>query len=212
MDRIARIGLAVRRYALPARNAGAHIGLLLWVAVKQISLETWRLVRPTAAKVLYVNVRKIKDVDFDEQRNYWRGAIGAEDQRVAVQIAYETAVARQAQLESKAVGILQAGGIVAAGALVAVASGDMCTSLLGLGAVFYLAAAALATSHVLIPAPRRAMLIDDAVGEDSAATMAACASTMQPLGIRTANLITSGAVDLGRAALLTLVALLKLAL
>jgi hypothetical protein len=167
-----------------------------------------RLIRPTLVMALYVNGRKIKAVDFDERKRYWEGVVTTEGQRLTTQIAYDTAVARQTGLESKAVGILQAGGLVAAGALVAVASDGAWTRLLGLSALGYLAAASWATGLVLVPAPRRAVVIDDAAQESAIATVAACVSSMQPLGLRTSNLVTSGAEDLGRAAVLTLAALL----
>jgi len=115
---------------------------------------------------------------------------------------------RLVAIEAKAIGILQAAGVVAAGAFVACADDGLAARSLGIVSLVYLCACGIAACTMLVPAQRSALTPEDIGREDGYATVAAASESLTPVGIRSANLVTSAAYDLTRGLAAALPALL----
>lgn len=184
--------------------------------------KTWlrqlvALVRPSVLQARRCN--KVVDdepdgIGFDGQRDYWasRLSIRHPDRRTAAQLMYSSEMDRLASMESKAVGLLQACAISAAGAVLAL-TGPLPSQVLAFAAVAYLVCAGAACCWPLLPRPRH-RLVPSALESptDGNAEMVAAVSMSVPYGIRLANYLDAAVRDLGRAAALTVIALVSLAL
>jgi hypothetical protein len=108
-------------------------------------------------------------------------------------------MARLTGLENKAVGLLTVISIVAAGGFAA-CTGQPPAPLLAIVGLGFAASAALACTLTLVPRKRHAVVIDDVLTPSGGyAEMAAAARMIEPVALRTSNLLTGAAYDLMRA-------------
>jgi hypothetical protein len=174
----------------------------------------WRLLRPTLPHVLRVNARRVAEPEpFTDVRDLWTANLRRRTAvRSAAAILYQESLDRFSGLEAKAVGVLQAGSIAAAGALLACSDPAVVPRTLGIIALAYLFLAAGACGAVLIPRPRYVLSPDELLSPTAGhAEMIAAVVASTPLAIRMSNLVTSAVCDLARGAAVTGLALLVVA-
>jgi hypothetical protein len=178
-------------------------------------VTVWTLVRPSLPGVLRVNARRVMPAPaFDEVRDRWTENLRRRTAaRPGAVVLYEQSAARFVGFESKAVGVLQAGSIAAAGALLACSDDGVLPQTFGLVGLGYLTLAAAACCLVLIPRARTAFTVDELLSPTAGhAEMVAAVVVMQPQALMMSNLVTSAVYDLARGAVATALALLVVAL
>jgi len=158
-----------------------------------------------------VAARDWNQPDFLRFRDEWVSKLANNQlRRGAIEVLYQDSMARMANLEAKGVGILQAASIVAAGILVAF-TGPNISVVLGAFGLVYVTAAAVACCSVLTPRMRYQLTLNEVASDGGGyPEMAAAIKTMEPVGLRASNLVTSAIYDLIRAMTLALAALVAL--
>ena len=167
----------------------------------------WQLTCPTLVQTIRARSR-ITPVDPDASLQRWEKRLQAADEPErstlveSLTTAYQTALGRQAGLESKGVGVLQVAAIVAAILILGMSStSNMAVKSLAAVGLAYLALSVYAAARVLMPRPR--YLLTSAKVAVSATTGQAeigqAADMTVPLGIETNNWIAASLYDLGRA-------------
>lgn len=174
------------------------------------------LVFPTLPITIYKNAKKLpvdtSDATFNRLRSEWEGELGQgnEGRREAVSVIYQSDIDRIVGLESKAVGLLSAVGIVAAGAFVCVI-GKPPASFVAFVALAYALLSGAACCWLLVPEQRAALFLRDVKSQTNGfAEMAAVSAMLTGTIVRKSNLVASAALDLRRAAIAVVVSLLFL--
>lgn len=167
-------------------------------------------VLPTLPFAAWKNAKITKTArvdNFDQLTAKWSGDLDEDhrERRDVVAILYQGELARVASLENKAIGLLTASSIVAAGAFASLFSPT--APVAAVVALIYLSSSGVAACWLLTPRMRKALFLRDVKSKTSGfAEMAATTESLGPVATWTSNLVTAAARDLTRGLLATVVA------
>ena len=121
--------------------------------------------------------------------------------------AYQTDQTRQAALEAKAVGVIQADAIAVVLVLFG-ATGPIAAKVFALIGLVYLALSIASAAQVLLPRARFVLTSDDIKNSPThgLAEMGQASEMTSPMGLVASNLVTASLIDLIRAGVLGTVA------
>jgi hypothetical protein len=163
---------------------------------------------PYLPYVLWLNMEKVQTLPdgrgYDAHRAAWTGVFELEEpgRRSLAELAYQQAMDRLIGLETKAVGLLTALGIVAAGGFVA-CTGTSPAPIFAIAGLAFATSSGLACTLVLLPRRRHALAIGEVLSPtEGYAEMAAATRMIEPVTLRVSNLVTAAVYDLMRSAVL----------